>query len=646
MLGTRQRRGRKENSVLDLMRRHAKSWLIKVALGGVIIVFIFWYGWSGPIEEDRNEVAKVNDQVISYDQFNTVYSSEMEKLRLRFKDGIPEGLLDKMDMKQEVLKRLINRVLLLQTARSLGFTVTNEDLVEDIASFPYFQRNGVFDDQMYHAYLRGIKLTASTYETLRKEELLEARLAGLLTDGVKTDPQEIKSFWHFQNDKLVLAVAVIKTDQASSGEAPNETALSEFFRKNEKKYEIPASVDLEYVSFSWKDVAKEVSVDEEEARAYYFNQPKEFTTPETVRARHIVLKAPADADEATESALKTKIEEIRKKIIEGADFAKTAEAESQDDTAPKGGDLGVIVKGTLSPQIEEKAFSLAPGEISEPLRSQQGFHILKVEEKKEERTAPFEEVAAKIKDKLIEEKARRKAAELADSFYEKAYRSEDLRESAKDFGLEVKTAEGVAKAVGLPGMGPNREVMDEAFHLKEGDLSKLISAGDTYTLMRIVKVTPERIPPLQDVLKQVTQDYIAEAAMEAARKKAADLVAALRVPGADPEETAAKFGTSWEALDPVSRTTGLVPRLGAGPEVQELLSTISSAAPVFAAPIQVDGGMAVVRLKSSEKATDEAYEKERAAFEKWVTEVRRAEFLQGWLKVFESKAKVTANKKL
>jgi peptidyl-prolyl cis-trans isomerase D len=632
--------------VLDLMRRQAKSWLIKIALGGVIIVFIFWYGWSGPMDETRSEVAKVNDEAISYDRFNIIYQSEMEKLRLRFRDGLPEGLLDKIDMKQEVLKRLINQTLLVQEAQRLGFKVTDEDLVEDIATFPFFQRNGAFDDQAYQVYVRQLKLTPASYESLRKQELLEARVAGLLTDGIKTDPREIKTFWHFQNDKLLLAMALIKTEQTPGEETPSDATLAEFFKKNEKKYEIPAAVDVDYVAFSWRDVSKDVSVDDEEARSYYLNQPKEFTTPDAVRARHILLKLASDADEETENRVKSKIEELRKRIAEGEDFAKVAEAESQDAAAAKGGDLGWIVKGAMSPQIEDRAFALAQGELSEPFRSRQGFHILRVDEKREERTAPFEEVAQKINDKLVEEKARRKAVDLADSFYERAYRNEELRESAKAFGLDVKAAEGVTKAVGLPGVGPNREVMEEAFQLKDGDLSKLITAGDTYVLMKIVKVIPERLPPLQDVAKQVDRDYAAETAMEAARKKAVDLIAALREPAANPEETAAKFGTAWETLDPVSRTTGLVPRLGSAPEVQEMLSTISSGAPVFASPIPLEGGVAVVRLTSVEKASDESYEKERAAFEKWVSEVRRAEFLQGWLKTFESKARVTANKKL
>jgi peptidyl-prolyl cis-trans isomerase D len=98
------------------MRRHARSWLIKAALGGIIIVFVFWYGWSGPVDESSSSVAEVNGTIISYDYFYSVYYSELEKLKLRFRGAMPEGLLEKLNLKQKIVKGLVNQLLLLQEA--------------------------------------------------------------------------------------------------------------------------------------------------------------------------------------------------------------------------------------------------------------------------------------------------------------------------------------------------------------------------------------------------------------------------------------------------------------------------------------------------------------------------------------------------
>ena len=183
--------------MLDLMRRHAQSWIIKAALGGIIIVFIFWYGWSGPRDKSGDYAAKINDTIITPDSFRNVYESQMEQIKLRFKGPIPPELLDK-DRKKEIIQQMVNQILLVQEAERLGFMVTTEDLVQDIRSNPMFQRNGVFDESAYRDFLNEIKMTPSMYEQTRRQELLSGQVFNLLTEGVKTDPEEIKRFWHFQ----------------------------------------------------------------------------------------------------------------------------------------------------------------------------------------------------------------------------------------------------------------------------------------------------------------------------------------------------------------------------------------------------------------------------------------------------------------
>ena len=180
--------------MLDLMRRHAQSWIIKAALGGIIIVFIFWYGWSGPRDKTGDYAAKINDTVITPDSFRSVYDSRMEQIRLRFKGSMPPELLEKMNLKKEIIQEMVNQTLLVQEAERLGFMVTTEDLIQDIRSNPMFQRNGVFDESVYRYALNAIRMTPSMYEQARRQELLSSQVSNLLTEGVKTDSEEIKRF--------------------------------------------------------------------------------------------------------------------------------------------------------------------------------------------------------------------------------------------------------------------------------------------------------------------------------------------------------------------------------------------------------------------------------------------------------------------
>ena len=345
--------------MLDLMRKHARSWFIKVALGAIIVTFVFIYGYSGPEEKSRNYVAEVNGTVITADYFYKVYESELEKIKLRFGGSLPPDLLEKLNLKKSVVQGLVNQALLLQEADRLGFIATDEDVVKDIKSNPVFQREGTFDIGIYRAYLNNVKLTPSTYEKFRKQELLEQQVVRLLTDAVKTDPEEIKRLWHFQNDKLALSVLLIKADRTAEKVAGDPKDLEAFFKEHQAKYEIPPSLKLQYVAFSWRDLEKTLSVSDEEALAYFNNHPKEFTQPEQIRARHILLRVPPNAGTEMREDIHKKAEEILSKIKAGEDFAHIAQSASQDEaTAGKGGDLGYISRGGLNPAMEAAAFKL------------------------------------------------------------------------------------------------------------------------------------------------------------------------------------------------------------------------------------------------------------------------------------------------
>jgi peptidyl-prolyl cis-trans isomerase D len=632
--------------VLDLMRKHARAWFIKVALGAIIVTFVFIYGWSGPGEKSRNYVAEVNGTVITYDQFVSVYESQLEQIKLRFQGSVPPDLLEKLNLKKNVVQGLINQTLLLQEAGRLGLMVTDEDVVQDIKSNPVFQRDGVFDISRYRGYLSNVKLGPSTYEMFRKRELLEQQVVRLLTDAVKTDPEEIKRLWHFQNDKLDLSVLLIKADAIREKVSPDPKDLEAYFKEHQAKYEIPPSLKLQYVAFSWRDLEKTLSVSDEEALTYFQNHPKEFTQPEQIRARHILLRVPPNSGTETRDEILKKAEEILSKIKAGEDFAKMAQSMSQDEaTAGKGGDLGYFSRGGLDPALEAAAFKLDVGMVSEPILTPQGYELIKVEEKKPEADADFASVKDKIVQKLLEEKARKKADAISDNFYEQVYRSEDLQGPAKQFSLQVKQADSVTKAGGIPDLGADAKMLDEAFQLKTDDVSKLLKIGDSYLVMKVLEKSKERLPTLDEVRSIVEKDYLKHQAMLSAGKKAEEVIEQLKQNQGDAEAVAKKFGASWEKLDPVSRTAGFIPKLGSAPEVNEMLTTLSMAAPVFATPILAPEGVAVVRLVGLEQASDEQYAKEADAFERWVVEVRKTEFLKGWLRLFEEKSKITINDK-
>jgi peptidyl-prolyl cis-trans isomerase D len=643
--GRLKRRLGKEIPVLDLMRKHAQSWLIKVALGGIIVVFVLWYGWPTHREKSQDYAAKVNSTVITQQQFQTTYDAQLEQIRGRFKGAVPPELLEKMNVKKAVLDSLINQALLLEEAERLGLFATDEDLINDIKSNPIFQRDGHFDDQVYKFFVQHIKMTTAGYEALRKKELVEGQLVALLTDSVKTNPDEIKKYWHFQNDKLLLSVLLVPTVATQDAAKIEPQALEAFYKDNQHKYEIPVTLDLDFVAFSWRDMVKDVKVPEEDIKTYYQNNPKEFTAPESVKIRHIFVSVPENADQVKKDEALKKIEQIRQQAVSGADFAELAKKESDDKTtAEKGGELGSISKGSANPKIEAAAFKLEAGGISEPILLDGGYELIKVDEKKPETQTEYSEVHDKILQKLQEEKAKKLVATASEDFYEQVYRTENLNAPAQKFGFEIKKT-SATKMAGIADLPPDPKLMDEAFSLKTGDISKMVRSGDFFVLMKLVQRNKERIPALEDIRSVVEKDFLKEQATKDTQSKATQIIDELKQPNADLDAVAKKHGLTWEELTPVARLANVIPKVGGGAAVSELLTTISSATPLYPTPVPAAGGSAIVRLIKLEESPEADYAKDAPAIEKWVLDVRKQEFLRGWLQLMKSKSNIDVRDK-
>ena len=633
--------------MLDLMRKHATSWLIKIMLGGIIIAFVFWFGWGGSGQKSERYLAKVNDEIISDDDFRRVYELEIEKRKRQFKGAMTPDLIEKLNLKKTVLQEMINQVLLGQEAQRLGLFVTDEDLLRDIRSNPNFQSNGRFDEGMYRGFLQAIKFSPAAFEHVRKREMLVEQMVHVLTDAVGTDPAEIKKLWHFQNDKLLLSMLLVMPEPGKDQAPTDPKALETFFERNQSKYEVPASLDLQFVAFSWRDLEKDISITDEDAQLYYTNHPKEFVTPERIKARHILFTIPEGADQKQIDEVRQKAQAALARITGGEDFAAVAQAESQDTvSAPKGGELGFFSRGTMNPQFEKAAFSLEVGKVSQVVRTNQGFHLILVEEKKPETEIDFAAVKDKIIAKLKEEKARREIVKTADRFYDKVYTSEKLAETADAVGFKVHEAKSVTKGLPIPEVGDDPKVYAEAFQLKVGEISRLMQVGDSYVVMKLITRHKEHVPPFAEVRDRVEKDYLKEQALLNAKKKAEEIIKELKKQPQEPDAVAQKFGLALTKLDPVSRTAGFVSKLGSSPEINEMLLTVATAAPLFPSPISTSDGVAVVRLAGMDVEPDERYETESKIFEPWVLQVRQREILNGWLRVLEEKAKIDMPRKL
>ncbi len=410
--------------MLDFMRRHAQSWMIKAALGAVVVVFIFWGIWS-PNESRQRELVQIGDYIITVAEARNYYQNLRDRYQAMYGERFTEDMAKKLNLKEKAVKDLVNRILLLQEAQRLGLKVTAEELQASIQDIPAFQKDGVFDKATYLRALQRGRLTAKEFEANQRQTLLLNKLQGLVISSVKVSDQEILEAYRQNFEKLNLdMISLNPADFKDISLTPEE--MKEYFSKHREEFKIPARAKVRYLLFDPKDYFKQVQASSKEIEDYYQNNKEKFGQPKRVKVRHILIRAEAKDAEASAKA-KQKAESIQKEAAGGKDFSQLAKQYSEDPgTKDRGGEIGFISKGMVVPEFEQAAFSMKVGEVSPVIQTPYGFHILKVDEIQEAKTEPLEKVKDQVDALLRNRKAREMAYDLADQAYAVASKDKKL----------------------------------------------------------------------------------------------------------------------------------------------------------------------------------------------------------------------------
>ncbi|MCK4728088.1 MAG: peptidylprolyl isomerase, partial [Desulfobacterales bacterium] len=351
------------------MRKHARSWLIKLALGAIVIVFIFW-GVGSYRAQRGNRIAVVNGAPIVLEEFRGVYDQLLEVYRRQFGGALDEKLIRGLNLKRQALDQLINRRLLLQEATRLNFRVTNEELLRAIEQVPAFQRNGRFHPQLYQRVLTRNRMTPEMYEENKKNELLIDKLQSFILGTIKVSEAEALETYKWLKEKVSLDYVVFKPSAYSNVELTPEE-IETYFSKHEKAYEIPPKVKVRYLLLDFKGFEAQARVSEEEVRTYFDLNKEGYATQE---AKEPVLAEVADrirsklAKDAASTVAFDRAEEIYDACYGAgniSDVAKTNQLKVHETAFfPQNGPIKGIREGR---KFAETAFAFGENEVSEPL---------------------------------------------------------------------------------------------------------------------------------------------------------------------------------------------------------------------------------------------------------------------------------------
>ncbi len=511
--------------MLDFVRKNAQSWVVKVFLSLIVVVFI---GWGGYAYQTRHEsdVARVGDHYISGSEYQTAYNNMVDGVRKQFGGAMPDDLMRSLNLKERALDSLIQHYLILKGADGLGLVATTDEVRRKILAIPAFQTDGKFDSKHYEGLLRQMHMTPDVFEQEMSEDITTLNVESFIKGRAVVTEDEILADYHLNRDQIKVAYVVFDPKSFEDKVTVAESDLRTFYQNNQGRYMEPEKREIAYVLLNMEDLEKDIHPGDEEIKRYYDENATKFAREKQVRAQHILFRVKPGAPEAEVEKIRAGAQKILDEAKKGKDFSELAKKYSQDEgTAKKGGELGFFSAKQMEPAFSAAAFALKPGEISDLVRTPYGFHIIKSEEIAEARTAPLDEVKGDIERDIKSQGAQDIAYKQARNLRDLAYARKDLDKAAQEMKMTVSTPVWIDMSEDQPDSGPfPGPIKAKLFKLGQGDVSDMLELPKGFAVAQVKSIKRPEPIPFENIKDKVTKDYRAEQAKGLAQKRAAEIL--------------------------------------------------------------------------------------------------------------------------
>ncbi|MBQ0776161.1 MAG: SurA N-terminal domain-containing protein [Pseudomonas sp.] len=549
--------------MLQKMRENAQSWIAKVIVGVIVLIFALT-GWESisSFNSNAQNAAAVNDAEITRTELDQAVAMQRRQLiqqMQQLNDSFDPGMINDNLLRESVLEDLIDRAVLLDGAQAADLRVSEQMIDQLILSTPDFQVDGQFDANRFDIVIRNMGLASRlAFRDLVRQELMINQLRSAYVTSAFATPTERLQLARLEEQSRDFAT--IELDVDNDAVTIGEDEVSDYYTANAEQFMTEEQVVLEVLTLSRSDFFDQVEVDETELQAMY--EQEIGNLEEQRRVSHILIEV-AEGDAEADAAALEQAQAISERLEQGEDFADIAE-ELSDDTgsASGGGDLGYAVRGSYDPAFEEALFNLEEGQVSEPVRTSFGYHLVKLTGLLAPEVPSLESMRPEIERELKAEQVERRFVEASRELANLAYESEDLSEPARALDLEVETIGPVGRQ-GDEGLTANPRVMAAAFNeevLADGLNSELLELdADTAVVLRVKEHLRATQRPLEEVRDEIVDTLRFERAVEQAESKAAEYVAALREGDLEAAALAEQLGQSWETHEAIRRSSNDLP---------------------------------------------------------------------------------------
>ncbi|TVS09822.1 MAG: hypothetical protein EA419_12160 [Wenzhouxiangella sp.] len=513
-------------TMLQAIRERVTGVVAIFILGLLAVPFLFFGVESYIRAVPQDAVATVGDAEISTSEFQTSFARYRAELRQQQGDAYDEIATNQPVVRRQHLESLIDELLLRQHAQELGLTISPGMLRDLISQIPAFQHDGRFDPQLYQQALRASGRTPRGFERELRDDLMVRLLPTTVSFSTIVTEAEIDRMLRLENETRRLSLLEIPIAPFRDEVEVDDERIREYFEANTDDFLTTEEVSIRYIELDATEMTADLELSEEELRQRYEAASQRYLTPENRRASHILIETNAERDQDQARALARQLYE---RVLDGESFSELAREYSDDPgSADEGGDLGWIEAGDMVEEFEDALFDLTvSGEVSEPVRSQFGWHVIRLEEIRPPEGMSFEQARDEILAEYREREAEELYIEMSERLVDLVFADDStLAPLADELGLEIRQTGPFSRAGG-EGVAESRRVVEAAFSdmvLLDGTVSDPIELDrNRMVVIQLDEHFPAEPRPLDEVAEDIRQRLISADARSMAEAQAESL---------------------------------------------------------------------------------------------------------------------------
>jgi peptidyl-prolyl cis-trans isomerase D len=611
--------------------------VVVLVLGGSMLLYLVPQSpVSGEISTDT--VAKIGDESVSVQDVR----QQLNQIEQRNPNMKPLESL----YAQQILKQLVFQKEIEYEAKRLGIRVSDQEQADRIRQYvPTAYNAGVFVGRdRYSAEVQArFQMTVELFEELVRQGLLEEKFRKMVTDGISVGPAELQDEFRYKNEKVKLDYTLIKPEDLEAKISPDEAEIRAAYEKNKSKYQVPERRVVRYALVDVNQIRHSLQVSDDVLKQQYRANIQQYQVPNRVHVEHILFMTVGKTDAEVEE-IKKKAEDVLKQVKKGEKFEDLAKKYSEDPgSKDKGGDLSWITQGQTVPEFEKTAFSLSPGQVSDLVKTQYGFHIIKVLEKETAHTKPFEEVKDSLRANFLPTQADKEASAIADQLTAAIRQSPrmSLDDLAKQFHLTVGETRPIAASDPLLELANSQEAKDAIFRARPDETSLPVRTDRGYVVLSVKSIQQAHQGSLEEVRDRVITDLKREKSTEMAKSKSEELIKRVKA-GEKFDAAARSLGLEPKTSDLIARD-GSIPGAASGKQISAAFSLKTGD---VATPLGLGQNWLVFRVAEKSEANLADFDKQKKQLTDELLQSKRNLAFEAFQKALDNRLKEEGKLKL